>query len=338
MLVTGGVGSFGRAFVARALEDGARRVVVYSRDEAKQAAMRAAMPDPRIRWFIGDVRDFDRLTDAVRGCEVVVHAAAMKRIETCEENPREAVATNITGTVNVARACVVEGVRRAVLLSTDKAACPNTLYGATKLCAERLWLASNVYAAGTPTRLAATRYGNVLGSTGSVVPVWRAQAARGEALTMTDPAMTRFWMPMDAAVALVLLALSEMRGGEVFVPKIGAASISTLADAVAPNTHKAWRRLTGLRPGEKMHEMLVSAEEARHTHDAGTHYVIEPEERTWGEVDGLPHPLVPAGFSYESHTAPLQFAAADLREMLAEPFPVRTDDRRDHDRHSQRVV
>lgn len=317
------------------MSDGARRVVIYSRDEAKQAAMRAAMPDPRLRWYIGDVRDEPRLADAMRGVDTVIHAAAMKRVETCEENPREAIATNITGTANVARACVTEGVARAVLLSTDKAACPNTHYGATKLCAERLWNASNVYAAGTPTRLAATRYGNVLGSTGSVVPLWKAQSARGEAITMTDPAMTRFWMPMSEAVDLVLLALREMRGGEVFVPKIGAASVDTLLAAVL--THPTMVRTTGLRPGEKMHEMLISAEESRHTHDAGTHYVIEPEARTWGAVDALPFPLVPAGFSLESHTAMRQFTADDLRWMIDGPR-TRSDDRRDHDRHPARAV
>jgi UDP-N-acetylglucosamine 4,6-dehydratase len=300
VLITGGTGSFGRAFARKALADGASRVVVFSRDEAKQAAMRADNPDPRLRFFIGDVRDEARVVDACRGVDVVVHAAAMKRVESCEADPAEAVATNITGTRNVARACVANHVDRAVFLSTDKAAAPNTLYGMTKATAERLWNQSNVFAAGTQTRFSATRYGNVLGSTGSVVPLWRSQAERGEPITVTDPAMSRFWMEMSEAVDLVLLALREMRGGEVFVPKIGSSRILDLAEMVAPGSPL---RTIGVRPGEKIHETLVTEDEARSTYDCGTHYVIEPESRTWGDVEPPPHPKVPAGFVYRSDSA-----------------------------------
>lgn len=300
VLVTGGTGSFGQAFVRRCLSDGARRVVVFSRGESKQAEMRAALADERVRYLIGDVRDANRVLDACRGVDVVIHAAALKRVETCEADPNEAIATNVDGTRHVARACVERGVKRAVFLSTDKAAAPNTLYGASKLAAERLWLASNAYAAGTPTRFAATRYGNVCGSTGSVIPLWRAQAARGEPLTVTDPTMSRFWMKMDEAVELVLLALHSMRGGEVIVPKIGAASILDLAEAVAPGSRF---RGVGIRPGEKLHETLITEDESRTTYDAGTHFVIEPEGRTWGDVAPLTLPRVPVGFQYRSDTA-----------------------------------
>jgi UDP-N-acetylglucosamine 4,6-dehydratase len=318
ILVTGGTGAFGRAFVRRALDAGAARVAILSRDEAKQAALKATLTDPRLRWFVGDIRDAERVRLAMHGIDTVVHAAAMKRIETCEADPLEAVKSNITGTWNVAQACMDAGVSRAVLLSTDKAAAPNTHYGATKMAAERLWNAANVYAAGTPTRFAATRYGNVLGSTGSVIPVWRAQLARGEALTITDPRMTRFWMPMRDAVALVVTALAEMRGGEVFVPRLGAASVLTLAKATigeAYHRHPAPRTI-GLRPGEKLHEMLISADEARQTYDALTHYVIEPAERTWADLPPLAWRKVAEGFTLASDTCPVQLGFDDLATML----------------------
>lgn len=299
ILVTGGAGSFGQAFVRRVLDAGARRVVVYSRDEAKQAAMRDAFADPRLRFLIGDVRDRDRLIDACRGVDVVVHAAALKRVETCEADPTEAKRTNIDGTENVARACIANAVERAVLLSTDKAAAPNTLYGATKLAAERLWNGSNVYSAGLATRFATTRYGNVIGSRGSVVPLFRAQAVTGT-LTVTDADCSRFWMSMDAAVDLVVLALERMRGGEVFVPKIGAAGVLSIATAIAPTARFVE---TGLRPGEKLHETLITEDEARTTYDCGDVYVIEPDSRSWGTVLPPNAPRVPVGFTYRSDTA-----------------------------------
>lgn len=316
VLVTGGVGSFGQAFVRRILALRVHRVVVLSRDEAKQAAMRQAFDDPRLRFFVGDVRSLPRLMDAMRGVDVVVHAAAMKRIEVCEADPNEAVETNIVGTQNVARAAIANGVSRAVVLSTDKAAAPNTLYGATKLVAERLWINSNVYAAGTPTRFAATRYGNVANSRGSVMPLFRAQAAAGRPLTLTDPRMTRFWMGMDAAVDLVLLALRHMRGGEVFVPSLGAAPMHEVANAIAPD---AAIQLVGLRPGEKLHEVLVTENEAPHTYaatfDDGCCYIIEPEARTWDSLGPPDFPRVPDGFTYRSDTAdPLSPAA--LRALI----------------------
>lgn len=315
LLVTGGTGAFGRAFVARALADGARRVVVFSRDEAKQAKAKAEVNDSRVRWFVGDVRDFDRVRWAIRGCDVVVHAAAMKRVDSCEMDPQEAIDTNITGTGNVARAAIREGVRSAVLLSTDKAAAPSTLYGLTKSCAERLWIQTNAYAAGTGTRLAATRYGNVLASTGSVIPMWRDEVQRSNTLTVTDPSASRFWMPMTDAVDLVLLALATMRGGETFVPKLKAATVATLADALHPNTRTT---VVGLRAGEKLHETLIGEDEAARTVDCGTHYEIRPALAPWGDAvssltSGTP---VGPGFVLRSDTAPM-WAADALRAVAA---------------------
>ncbi len=312
VLVTGGTGTFGRAFVRHLLDHHHPKAIrVLSRDEAKQAEMRAEYDDPRLRFLVGDVRDTDRMMDACRGVDTVVHAAALKRVDTAEWDPIEAVRTNIEGTISVARACTERGIAKAVFLSTDKASEPNTLYGGTKFVAERLWLASNVYSAGTPTRFSATRYGNVIGSTGSVVPLWRAQSATGT-LTVTDPAMSRFMMRPSDAVKLVMIALTHMRGGEVFVPKIGAATVASLAQAVAPG---CTFRITGIRAGEKMHESLIGTDEARCAHDVGSCYVIEPSAVTWAERSPLTAPLVPAGWTYRSDTA-RTLTQDELRQMI----------------------
>jgi UDP-N-acetylglucosamine 4,6-dehydratase len=318
VLITGGTGSFGRAFVQRALAAGARRIVVFSRDELKQSQMAAAIPDASVRYFVGDVRNRDRLRLALKGCDTVIHAAAMKRIEVCEAEPSEAVATNIFGTENVALEAIAAGVERAVFLSTDKAPGAVTLYGMTKAVAERLWVRSNVYAAGGPTLLSATRYGNVLGSRGSVLELFRRQYHAGQPLTLTSEAMTRFWMTMHQAVGLVELALREMRGGEVFVSKVGSATVLDLARAVVgPALYAPGHVETGLRPGERLHETLISQDEARNTYDAGGHYIIEPEARTWGDVAPRDLPRVPDDFSYRSDTNDQQLSVEQLREMIA---------------------
>lgn len=300
-LITGGTGSFGNAFTKRLLDDpDTERVAILSRDELKQAEMAARFPDKRMRFMIGSVTDMGRVTLALRGIDHVVHAAALKRVETCELNPYEALETNTLGSWAVARACIAAGVRRAVILSTDKAVSPNTLYGVTKLGAERMWIHSNVYAAGTRTRFSATRYGNVIGSRGSVIGLWRRQAERGDPVTVTDPNMTRFWMRMSDAIDLVLLAFREMRGGEVFVPKVASSSIATLAAAISGNGYE----VLGPRPGEKKHEVLVSEDEARDTYDYGDHYRIEPH-RTWEDDVMRADVRVPAGFTYRSDTSPV---------------------------------
>ncbi len=317
-LVTGATGSFGHAFVRRVLDDGASRVVVLSRDELKQAAMAREFDDERLRFFIGSVTNGERVQMAMKGVDYVVHAAAMKRVDTCEMNPGEAVDTNILGTLTVAHAVIAAGVKKAVFLSSDKSCAPNTHYGATKLAAERLWIQSNVYAAGTPTRLAATRYGNVISSRGSVIPLFRMQAASGS-LTITDPSCTRFWMKLGQAVDLVLLAFDKMRGGELFIPRIPSASISVIAEAVAPNV--PWR-VTGIRRGEKLHETLISEDEARDTREYADHYRIEPE-RTWDEAHAdIGGEALPAGFSYRSDTNSWQLTAEQMRELIDGPLPV----------------
>ncbi len=312
-LITGGTGSFGKAFARRLLDGGAKRVVILSRDELKQAEMSAEFNDDRLRFMIGSVTDPARVEKAFHGVTHVVHAAAMKRIEVCEANPFEAVQTNLLGTATVADACIREGVQRAVFLSTDKAVGPNTHYGATKLAAERLWCRYNVYAAHGDTRFSATRYGNVLGSRGSVLPLFRQQALLGGPLTITDKRMTRFFMRMSEAVDLVAMAFREMRGGEVFVPMIGATSIVKLAEAVAPGVN--WVE-TGIRPGEKLHEALLGADEARQTYNYGDHYRIETT-RTW--EDGMHADVqarkVPEGFEYTSEAADMEPGA--LRELVA---------------------
>lgn len=320
ILVTGGTGSFGHAFVKRALGDGAHRVVVFSRDELKQAQMCAEIPDDRVRFFIGDVagKNADRdLVQAMRDVDIVCHAAAMKRIEQCEANPREAKRINIDGTENVAYACAVAGVGRGVMLSTDKAPNACTFYGMTKAAAERLWLQSNVYGAGTSTRLSAVRYGNVLASRGSVVGLFREQHAKGEALTITDHAMTRFWLRLDDAVNLVLLALQTMRGGEILVPKAPSSTIATLGSAVAGGNDPVRFQFIGLRPNERLYETLITTEESRSTYDAGSHYIVEPESRTWGLVKPPFYPKVPEGFVYRSDTNEWRVSAEDLRAMVA---------------------
>lgn len=304
VLITGGTGAFGRAFARHLLAHHTpRRICLFSRDEAKQAALKATLPEVGpVRYFLGDVRDEGRLVRACDGQDIVIHAAAMKRVESCEAEPFEAVRTNITGTEHVAIAAIMAGVPRVVFLSTDKAASPLTLYGATKFTAEQLMTQANAYSAGSVTRFACTRYGNVHGSTGSVVPLFRDQHRRGEPFTVTALGMTRFWMSMAEAVALVEHAVTQMTGGEVFVPKLSAISIGQLCAAIAP-AHPVVE--IGLRSREKLHEELVALEEARDTWDRGSVYVVQPPHRTWETVP-TPEPgvRVAADFRYTSDRVP----------------------------------
>jgi UDP-N-acetylglucosamine 4,6-dehydratase len=292
-LVTGGSGSFGQAFVRRLLEDGVGRVAVFSRDELKQHEMRAAgFVDERLRWFIGDVRDRDRLELAMHGVDVVVHAAAMKQVAACEYNPGEAKATNVDGAENVIWAARRAGVSRVLALGTDKAVDPTNLYGATKLVAEKLFVDAN-YRDGGPL-FSCLRYGNVVGSRGSVLPLWEAQLAAGLPLLVTDPTMTRFVLTLEQGVQFVLDCLGWMAGGEVFVPKVPAVSVGTMAAAVAwPD--EPTLLMSGVRQGEKRHEVLVSPHEAGRTWDCGSHYVVAAE----APEGGVP---VRAGFRLGSDT------------------------------------
>lgn len=311
--VSGGTGAFGVAFVRRALDAGAGRVTVYSRSESKQAEMRAAIPDRRLNFRIGDVRDRDRLVQAMRGAHFVVHAAALKRVEVCEAEPGEARRTNVDGTENVALAAIECGVHKAIYLSTDKAAAPNTTYGASKLMGERTWIGMNNMSAGRSTRFSCTRYGNVIASTGSVIPLWHDQAARGEPLTLTDRRMSRFLMSMGDALNLVDTALARMIGGEVFLPAIRGARMVDLAEAVAPGAEV---REVGIRPGEKLHELLVTDDEVRSAYCFGDGYILEPQIHPWVDerpARGIP---VPDGFSYRSDAGPFM-TVDELRALVA---------------------
>lgn len=318
VLVTGGTGSFGKHFIQTALAKwNPAAIRVFSRDELKQHDMAREIADERVRFFLGDVRDLDRLRRAMEGAQFVIHAAALKHVPACEYNPFEAVKTNILGTQNVAEAAIDSGVEKAIALSTDKAVGPANLYGATKLCAEKLFVQSNVYAGPRETRLSCVRYGNVVGSRGSVVPLFKEQAPSGT-LTITDDRMTRFWISLDQAVELVANALEWMRGGEVFIPKIPSMKVVDLAQAIAPDVPI---RITGIRPGEKLHESLLAAEESRHTTDHGDHFQIEPEHPFWAARRGAAGAAVPDGFTYTSDGNDDWLDVAALKRLISDPNP-----------------
>lgn len=295
--ITGGTGSFGQHLTGYLLANtGVRAIRIYSRDELKQHEMRMRYPDPRLRFLIGDVRDIDRLRRAFGGVNVVFHAAALKQVPACEYNPFEAVKTNIIGAQNVIEAAIDARVERVMALSTDKAVNPINLYGATKLCAEKLFVQGNSYVGEGPTRISCTRYGNVAGSRGSVIPVFLAQRLDG-VIRITDKRMTRFWITLDQAVELVLRCTELMHGGEVFVPKLPSLKIVDLAAALAP---EAVIDEVGIRPGEKLHEVLLTTEEVRRTVEYEDAYVIQPEFPWWnpGRLSGA-QPL-PLDFVYAS--------------------------------------
>jgi UDP-N-acetylglucosamine 4,6-dehydratase (inverting) len=312
ILITGGTGSFGRAFVRAILDKGRpRKVIVLSRDEQKHHAMQSEFQDARIRYFVGDVRDADRMHLAFRSVDIVIHAAGMKHVHLCEYNPIEAIATNITGTVNVIRAALDQGVQKVVGVSTDKAVAPVNLYGASKLCLEKLLVAANSYSGDLSTRFSVVRYGNVMGSAGSVIPLFLRQRTQGK-LTITDPRMTRFWIDMNGAIELVMQALNLMQGGEIFIPKLPAASVGVLADTLAPGVP---REVIGIRPGEKLHESLLAAEECRRTKDIGPLLVIEPEYVSWPTERASGEP-VPANFCYSSDRDDLMLSPEAVQDLL----------------------
>ena len=279
VLVTGGTGSFGKKFTKILLEEKSpKKIIIFSRDELKQHEMRMiGFDNPRLRYFIGDVRDQERLVRAMHGVDIVVHAAALKQVPACEYNPMEAIKTNIMGTSNVVEAALDAAVEKVLALSTDKAVNPVNLYGATKLAAEKLVIQSNAYAAGTATRYSCVRYGNVVGSRGSVVPLFLKQRASGK-VTITDDRMTRFWLSLEQGVHFVINCIEQMEGGEVFVPKIPSTTIVDLAKAIAP---EAMIEIIGIRPGEKLHEVLISEDEARTTVEMESMYVVQPAEALW---------------------------------------------------------
>jgi UDP-N-acetylglucosamine 4,6-dehydratase len=313
ILLTGGTGSFGTAFVEQILGSHDDVVIrIFSRDELKQSEMSARYRDDRLRFLLGDVRDRDRLYRAAQGANVIIHAAAMKQVPACEYNPLEAVKTNIGGAENVVDVAIDAGVERVVALSTDKAVNPVNLYGATKLCAEKIVVQGNSYAAHSGTRLSCVRYGNVVGSRGSVVPVFLEQAQIGR-VTITDDRMTRFWITLPQAVELVLFALRNMHGGEVFIPKIPSMRVTDLAAAIAPGVPQ---EIIGIRPGEKLHELLLTADESRHAIDVGENYVVLPELAGWGlqRLEGKP---VDDGFVFSSDGNDWWLELDELRALLS---------------------
>ncbi len=317
ILITGGTGSFGKKFVEVALRDlNPRKVIIFSRDELKQHQMRTmGFDQPNLRYFIGDVRDRERLLRAMHGVDIVVHAAALKQVPACEYNPMEAVKTNIMGTSNVVEAALDAGVKKVLALSTDKAVNPVNLYGATKLAAEKLTVQSNTYAAGSATRYACVRYGNVVGSRGSVVPVFLNQRASG-CVTITDDRMTRFWLSLEQGVRFVIQCIEQMQGGEVFVPKIPSMKVIDLARAIAP---AATVSIIGIRPGEKVHEVLISEDEARNTVERENMFVVKPPEPLWERslhYEGNP---LPEGFRYSSDTNQEWLDVDGIRKLVA-PF------------------
>jgi UDP-N-acetylglucosamine 4,6-dehydratase len=313
VLVTGGTGSFGTAFVRRLLEGHEPEAIrIYSRDELKQSELERQFPDDRLRFLIGDVRSLERLTLATKGVDVIVHAAAMKQVPACEYNPFEAVQTNIVGAENVVSAAIASNVPRTLALSTDKAVNPVNLYGATKLCAEKIFTQGNAYASDSLARFASVRYGNVVRSRGSVIPLFERQARDGE-LTVTDESMTRFWITLDEAVDFVIASLGRMQGGEVFVPRIPSMRIGDLADALAPGIP---RRTIGIRPGEKVHEVLITEDESRHAVGFEDYFAIYPAFEFWG-VEFPAGDELPPDFRYASDTNDHWLDAEHLRTMTA---------------------
>jgi len=313
ILLTGGTGSFGKHFCKVMLEKYHPRVIrIYSRDELKQFEMRQKFGSRDLRYLIGDVRDRDRLRRAMEGVDIVIHAAALKQVPACEYNPLEAIKTNIYGAQNVIDAAIDTGVKKVVALSTDKAVNPVNLYGATKLCAEKLFIQGNAYSGGRNPRFSCVRYGNVIGSRGSVIPLFLKQKDNGK-ITITDERMTRFWITLDQSVELVVSALMHMQGGEIFVPRIPSMKVLDLARAVAP---KCKIETIGIRPGEKLHEVLVTEEEGRNTVSYNGIYVIMPQFSWWKRENYRSGKKLLDGFHYTSKENDQWLGVEDLREIV----------------------
>jgi len=314
ILITGGTGSFGQKFAKFVLEHYRPfSVRIFSRDEFKQFQMQQNFKDERINFFVGDVRDKERLSRAMNGVDIVVHTAALKQVPSCEYNPFEAVKTNIFGAQNVIEAAIDNNVEKVINLSTDKSVNPVNLYGATKLCAEKLFVQGNSYVGkNRRTKISCVRYGNVMASRGSVIPFFLEQKKTG-VLTVTDARMTRFWITLDEAVKFVSASLEAMNGGEVFVPKIPSMKIIDLAQVIAP---KAKIKIVGIRPGEKLHEMLLQSDEARHSKEFNNYFVIEPEFDFWSRGclnGGAP---LPQGFNFASDTNKRWLTKEELAGIL----------------------
>lgn len=315
VLMTGGTGSFGKKFTEIMLKEyHPRKLIIFSRDELKQHEMRMVFDDPSLRYFIGDVRDQERLYRAMSGVDIVVHAAALKQVPSCEYNPFEAIKTNIWGAKNVVDAAIDQGVKKAMALSSDKAVNPINLYGATKLCAEKLFVQGNSYSGERGPRFSCTRYGNVVSSRGSVIPVFERQRECGK-ITITDERMTRFWITLEQGVRFVIRCVEQMRGGEVFVPKIPSMRIMDLAKAVTPGCEIEF---IGIRPGEKLHEVLISRDESRYTLELEDMFVIQPVHPWWKPANWIQGKPLPDAFKYASDTNTQWLTVEQLRQVIGE--------------------
>ncbi len=321
ILITGGTGSFGKEFIRNILRTSRpRRVIVYSRDEWKQSEMQAdpEFQDKSVRFFLGDVRDKDRLCLAMRDVDYVIHAAALKQVPAAEYNPHEFIKTNVNGATNIVEAAIEAKVKRVVALSTDKAVNPVNLYGATKLCSDKVFIAANSYAGVGGTTFSVVRYGNVVGSRGSVIPLFQKQRESGS-ITITNPDMTRFLITLQQGVDFVLSSLKNMVGGELFVPKIPACTVSDLANVLAPDCEK---NIIGLRPGEKMHEILIPSDEARNVLEFDDHFVIQPVQAFWGNKIGILGGVsCSEGFHYASNQNCECLSIEELTDLLADYLP-----------------
>ena len=316
VLITGGTGSLGKALINYFMENTkVRRIAIFSRDELKQHHLRNEIgEDERLRWFIGDIRDLERLKRAFHRVDFVIHAAALKQVDTGEYNPMEFIKTNVLGSQNVIDASIEAGVKRVVALSTDKASSPINLYGATKLTADKLFVAANNYSHSYGTTFSVVRYGNVMGSRGSVIPFWKSLADAGQPLPITDLRMTRFWISIEQAVQFVMDSLEIMHGGELYVPRIPSMRIIDLASAVAP---EAKLEEVGMRPGEKLHEEMISADDSRRTFLIGDRYVVTPVVAEWGYTTPKGIPMT-EGVAYQSQTNDLWMSQEDIRKFLTE--------------------
>lgn len=321
ILITGGTGSFGKEFIRNILRTSRpRRVIVYSRDEWKQSEMQAdpEFQDKSVRFFLGDVRDKDRLCLAMRDVDYVIHAAALKQVPAAEYNPHEFIKTNVNGATNIVEAAIEAKVKRVVALSTDKAVNPVNLYGATKLCSDKVFIAANSYAGVGGTTFSVVRYGNVVGSRGSVIPLFQKQRESGS-ITITNPDMTRFLITLQQGVDFVLSSLKNMVGGELLVPKIPACTVSDLANVLAPDCEK---NIIGLRPGEKMHEILIPSDEARNVLEFDDHFVIQPVQAFWGNKIGILGGVsCSEGFHYASNQNCEFLSIEELTDLLADYLP-----------------
>jgi len=314
ILLTGGTGSFGKAFTSRLLEEHDPAALrVFSRGEHDQAGMRSQFgDDPRLRFLIGNIRDEKRLSRAMNGVDIVVHAAALKRVPAAEYNPIEAKATNVDGAANVVDAAIDNEVERVMALSTDKAVHPVNLYGATKLVAEKLFVQGNAYTGGRDTSFSVVRYGNVFGSQGSVVPLFMEQREEGR-LTITHEDMTRFWITLEEGVEFVMRSTEDMSGGEIFVPKIPSLRVVDLAETIAPDADK---EIIGIRPGEKLHETLITREEARHAREFPERFVVTPELDFWNDGEWDHGKPLPEDFTYTSENNDRWLSHNELRSMI----------------------